>query len=364
MRKTISGAGFIAAVVITIGIAGWPQHGEAQDAGVNAGNDERLARFFERFPAADANGDGNLTLAEARAFAAKRKENRGKEAKGASAPKPFRSDVRYGEHERNVYDLWLPEGGDDAESPLPLLVYFHGGGFVGGDKSTFDPRSYLREGFAVVSVNYRLVDGKTTVSPVPFHDSARVIQHLRHHAQDWNLDPARVVVSGGSAGAVISMWIGYHDDLADPEAEDPVARESTRVSSIAPINGPTQLDPVWILENLGGPPEVHSSFPKLFGAGVNDLEANPEVQALVREASPMEHVTPDDVPTLLLYKGGLGGIPLPPTASQGKVIHHAWFGKALKEKLDEAGVPNEFHPDLGKPLAPTVAEWARKHWDG
>jgi len=51
---------------------------------------------------------------------------------------------------------------------------------------------------------------------------------------------------GGSAGAGISLWLGFHDDLADPDNEDPVLRESTRLSCMAVYNGQTSYDPRFI----------------------------------------------------------------------------------------------------------------------
>jgi len=261
---------------------------------------------------------------------------------------PTHADVKYGPHARNVFDLWLPDAGvDQAAGKRPVFVFFHGGGFIGGDKGGFNPAPYLTAGMAVVSGNYRFVDGMESLSPVPLLDAARVIQTLRARAAEWNLDADRIAMSGSSAGAVISMWIGYHDDLADPNSDDPVARQSTRVKCIVPLDGPTNLDPRWINANMGGPPEVHRSFPLLFGATISE-SGRPDVQARIREMSPIEHVSAGDAPTLLIYAGELEGIPLPESASQGVLIHHAYFGKVMKDRLDEAGVPNELHTGAGR----------------
>ena len=47
---------------------------------------------------------------------------------------------------------------------------------------------------------------------------ARAIQFLRTKAKEWNFNPARIAVIGGSAGAASSLWLAYHDDMADPKA--------------------------------------------------------------------------------------------------------------------------------------------------
>ncbi len=325
---------------------------------------QRLREWLKRYPEADANRDGVLTIEEARTYREQRLRNRASR-RPANRVAPTHANVKYGPHERHVFDLWLPEradSNDTAPTPLPVYVYFHGGGFVGGDKSGFDPTPFLEAGMAVVSGNYRFVDGRTTLSPAPLQDAARVIQYLRHRAKEWNLDADRIAVSGSSAGAVISMWIGYHDDLADAKSEDPVARQSSRVRCIVPLNGPTNLDPRWITANMGGPPQIHGSFPKMFGAEVLESDA-PEIRRRILESSPIEHVTADDPPSLLIYLGPLEGIPLPASASTGVLIHHAYFGKVLMEKLDAAGVPNRFLPatDPRGANSRVIVEWLREH---
>src|SRR5262249_365507 len=76
--------------------------------------------------------------------------------------KPPHAGVKYGPHERNVLDLYLPGSG----GPAPLVLYIHGGGFRGGDKRSLNAqegKSYLDAGFAVAAINYRLTD----TAPMP-----------------------------------------------------------------------------------------------------------------------------------------------------------------------------------------------------
>ena len=65
------------------------------------------------------------------------------------------------------------------------------------------------------------------------HDAARAIQFIRSKATVWNIDKARIALTGGSAGACTSMWILCHDDVADPNSKDPVAQLSSRVTAAA-----------------------------------------------------------------------------------------------------------------------------------
>lgn len=311
--------------------------------------EERLAIWLQKYPQADLNKDGKLTQEEVATFreASKGSGQNDKRSKKKPVIEPTFANVSYGEHERNVFDLWVPKA--DPESPrFPILIYFHGGGFVAGDKSGFNPEPYLEAGIACASANYRFVDGGENLSDVPLKDSARVLQTIRQRAAEFGIDSGRVALSGGSAGAVISMWLGFSDDMAKPDSDDPVERESTRVNCIMPINGPTNLMPSWIVENVGGAKSVHSSYVKLFGTPADEA-MTPEVEKRIRAMSAWELVSEDDPSTLLVYTGELSeSMPLPADTSSGVVIHHPYFGKALKDKLDAAGVENELITGFGR----------------
>jgi acetyl esterase/lipase len=172
-------------------------------------------------------------------------------------------------------------------------------------------------------------------------DGARVVQFVRSKAKEWNIDPERIALTGGSAGAIIGLWIAYQDDMAQPDSEDPIERQSTRVSCVVPVAAPTNLDPDYIREQIGGNPIVHPSIYPLFGAA-NDAELKTkEKQALIKAASPMTHVSKDDPPTMLMYGSELSKTPLPANTDINTSIHHPQFGVLLKQKLDAAGVEND-----------------------
>lgn len=161
------------------------------------------------------------------------------------APARYAEDVRYGDAERNLFDVFLP----DCEGPTPLVIYIHGGGFTGGDKDSIDAslvRSLLQACIAHAAINYTLLDVPSeeegTASAVAqggvltsLEDTARALQFLRYHHESLNVDPERVGLYGGSAGAGSSLWLGTHDDMADPDNPDPVLRESTRVKAVGAL---------------------------------------------------------------------------------------------------------------------------------
>ena len=180
--------------------------------------------------------------------AQKEKKKRKKKATGydASIPAPTLTNVKYGDQKRNVLDFWRAP----SDTPTPVVVSIHGGGWNGGSKEDLakyvDCAKLLKAGISVVSINYRLIKMSHDQDPYvkgPMTDGARAIQFVRSMADEWNIDPDRVGVVGGSAGACTSLWLAYHDDLAEPDSQDPVARESTRPNQVAAIRAQTTLDP-------------------------------------------------------------------------------------------------------------------------
>ncbi len=160
----------------------------------------------------------------------------------------FARDIRYGDAERNLFDIYLP----DCEDPTPLVIYIHGGGFTGGDKSrpyegnADDIRQFLQSCVAWAAINYSLLTVPDAGGDIEaaaaqggvltsLKDTARALQFMRYHFESLNLDVDNVALYGGSAGAGSSLWLGTHDDLADPDNEDPVLRESTRVKAVGAL---------------------------------------------------------------------------------------------------------------------------------
>jgi acetyl esterase len=252
----------------------------------------------------------------------------GQPAKQPARPAPDVKDAKYGPHERNVLDLWRAK----SDSPTPLVVYIHGGGFRAGDKSSLDAdllARCLEAGVSVAAINYRL--SQHAPYPAPMLDGGRAVQFLRSKAKEWNLDPKRFAATGGSAGAGISLWLAFRDDLADPKSDDPVARESTRLSCAAVLGAQASYDPRWIKKHVGGRAHEHPALPQLYGLKAGELDS-PKAHKLYDEAAPINYITKDDPPVFLFYSEPKG--PLPADAAPGQGIHHPRFGEALKAKLD------------------------------
>jgi len=260
-----------------------------------------------------------------------RKQLRPQGRSGGPAQPPTHRDVKYGPYDRNVMDVWLAE----SDKPTPVLVSIHGGGFRGGNKSVSGSllRECLESGISVVAITYRL--SNEAIAPAQFHDSARAIQFIRSKAKEWNLDPTRIAATGGSAGAGISLWLGFHEDLADPDNEDPVLRESTRLTCMSVYGGQTSYDPRFIRDLFpGAKVHRHSALAQLFDIDMDDLDQLPkEKYKLFEECSPITHLTKDDPPAQLIYGMNMDAAD----------IHSPRFGKALKEKMAPLGIRCEVY---------------------
>ena len=337
-------------------------------------------RAIQRYPKADVDGDGSLSDKEKeqllkRVVALRKRMNDTSPPSGGffgsgkskSGRKPSFENVKYGENERNVFDIWLA----DSETPSPLAVYIHGGGFKSGSKEKLKVEkltALLDAGISVAAINYRFV----TTDPLPtaHHDARRAIQFMRSKADEWNIDTNRVAAFGGSAGAQICMWLAYSDDMADTASGDPVERESTRLLCVATAGGQTSAERDFYIQNIlpllgedvpvevlvksfNGENDPEEIRMKMWGADSLD-----EVDEKTKQCSALRLITPDDPPIFMSY--GMAPDAKKPSGDKnrlrGWLIHHVVFGTKLKEKADELGVEADLsYPGSGSKYPSEVA---------
>lgn len=209
----------------------------------------------------------------------------------AKTPATHLNIAYHTEDKAQALDVYLAK----SDKPTPVVVFIHGGGWRGGSKNAVPP--YLLDAVAegwtsVVSVEYRFTDVAT--HPAQVNDCARAIQFVRSKASEWNLDPERVAVTGGSAGAHLSLWLALHDDFANPESDDPVERESSRVTCAIGYAGPTDWS---LLEEID---HKHPAYRQLldYEPGTPAAEMDAEKKASV---SPITFVSKDDPPILIVH---------------------------------------------------------------
>ena len=267
-------------------------------------------------------------------------------------PPPTIADVPYGTHPKQVLDFYKAT----SDKPTPLVFMMHGGGWTHGSKQPVGVANFLKAGISVVSIEYRFTSDAEAAGhwpPVewPMQDAARALQFVRSKAAEWNIDKQRIGMTGGSAGACTSLWLAFHDDMADPKSSDPIAHESTRLTCAAVSAPQTTLDPQQMKDwtpnsvygghafGFKGDPKKHTTQFQEFLAG------REKVLPWIKEFSPYELVSSDDPPIYMSF-------PAPPALGQDQKdpTHTANFGVKLQEHCKEKGVECE----LNYPGAPDV----------
>lgn len=269
-----------------------------------------------------------------------------KNAYHQSVPEPTFRNIRYGQHGRNLIDFWKAP----SATPTPVVISIHGGGWNGGDKSQIDrfvdTAALLKAGISVAAINYRLIKHCRDLEPPvqgPMSDAARAVQFIRHMNEDWNIDKNRIAATGGSAGACTSLWLAYHDDLAQPASSDPVERESTRLMCVAASRVQSTLDPKQMKEwmpnsKYGGHAFGLDSFREF-------LTERDHLLTVINEYSPHALLDANDPETYLYFPI----VPADPRAVKNPT-HSAIFGVELQKRCRELNVPCE----LVYPGAPGV----------
>jgi len=146
--------------------------------------------------------------------------------------------------------------------------------------------------------------------PEIIQDMNRAVRFVRFHATDYGIDPDHIGVTGASAGGHLSLMLGTAGDKGDPNAKDPVDRESSRVQAVACFFPPTDF------LNYGKPgderiratdhaPPYRAAFDyreldktSMLWVPITDPK---RLREITEQISPISHVTPDDPPTLIIH---------------------------------------------------------------
>jgi beta-galactosidase len=193
-------------------------------------------------------------------------------------------------------DLYLPARAE-TDPPVPGVVWIHGGGWTGGDKAGGREKAVcavlVQAGYVCASVNYRLGDGAW---PGNLLDCKNAVRFLRAHAAEYHVDPSRIAVMGGSAGAHLALMVGLTGDEPALEPTAPYPNVTDEVSAIGDFYGmadflsPQQVGPA--RQPLATPSD---QAVRVFG---RSLSADP---ALWKLASPVSHIGADSPPVFIAH---------------------------------------------------------------
>lgn len=196
-----------------------------------------------------------------------------------------RTDIKY--KSLGYRELTLDIYSKELLNPLPMVVMVHGGGWLSGDKVNLEAMGFelAEKGYVVASVEYRL--SPEAQYPAGVRDVKDAISWLRDHATDFQIDTSRVAILGTSAGGQVATLAGYSHGLTYLDGELAYVKSSSKVQAV--IN----LDGVLAFRH---PISQEGKVAGLWLGGTYE-----EAKANWEQASPINHVSADDPPTLFIH---------------------------------------------------------------
>ena len=251
-------------------------------------------------------------------------------------------------HERQKLDLFLPEKGEN----LPLIVWIHGGGWVGGSKENPPALGFAKNGYAVASINYRF--SQHAIYPAQIEDCKAAIRWLRANAAKNRINPDKIGVWGASAGGHLVALLGTTGDVKDFDKGQNLDR-SSRVQAVCDVFGPTDFLEYYnyanakLVDDAVLPDDPKSLLFRLVGGKLS------EKKDVVAKANPITFVTQGDAPFLIMHGDKDPLVPLHQSELLEKALKKADVPVTLYvEKGSGHGLRS---PDVGK----MVAEFFKKH---
>ncbi len=224
----------------------------------------------------------------------------------------------------------------------PIAIIIHGGGYQRGNSKS-GSEAYCAQflapaGYAVFSINYRLAPKYPY--PDMVHDVERAVRYIRHNAKRWNGDGSEIALVGGSAGGFLSNMVGLLNLPGDPQAKDPVDRESSQAQAVVTLYAQSSFATVPLNK------DVHALLDPL-------IRQKGEQRAL-REASPITYVSRDDPPFLLIQGDKDEYIPYSEDTNLQSALRNAGV------RCDIIRIPGGMHGTGRWHTLPGVPDWERE----
>lgn len=246
----------------------------------------------------------------------------------ATTRKPDFADIAYGTGERQVLDIYLPQG----TGPFPFVIDIHGGAFKIGSKTMAAPsETLLAAGFAIVRPNYRL--SGTDLWPAQGDDCLAAATHVLDRAAEYSLDPARFALWGQSAGGFLAV------STALTLAETGRAPQAV-VDFYGPMDFSTMDADMAALGRtaaMGATNATDSAESQLLGYAVGD---NPEAARAIGPVGRLLAMPPRALPPLFLRHGDADPLI---AHGQSERLAAAWAGVDPNAAIDFALVAGAGH---------------------
>lgn len=220
-----------------------------------------------------------------------------------------------------------------AEQALPTIIFFHGGGWMGGSKegSANALLPYLAMGWNGVNVQYRL--GGTALAPAAVEDTRCALKWVVANADKYGFDSKRIVLTGRSAGGHLALITGMlnNDTALDHRCPTRKASGYERAQVVVPDYR------VAAIVNWAGITDVNDLIdgPRATSYAQAWLGGQPDRAEIARRVSPLSHVNADTPPVLTLH------------GDKDMVVPFA-HAERLHKAMKQAGATHELHIIKGR----------------
>jgi acetyl esterase/lipase len=226
--------------------------------------------------------------------------------------------VRFGPEPHQLLDLYLPARTGGA-SRVPAIVYLHAGGWIAGSRANVADvgMAQVARGYAIASVDYQLATpGGGGSFPAALYDVKRAVRFLKAGAENWGLDPARIILMGSSAGGHLAALSAASDGRLEPDLTGPLAAVDSTVIAIVDIVGISDLTTFSTTPHPWAAPFTAD----FLGCPIRNGQAACPAR-LLRAASVAPYVSAASPPIFMAY-GAVDNLVVPST--QGAPLAHAW----------------------------------------
>jgi acetyl esterase/lipase len=226
-------------------------------------------------------------------------------------------------HRNQVLDIYLPE--KLSEKPLPLMIWIHGGAWMGGNQANPPVMFLVSKGFALASIQHRMSsDAKW---PAQSYDCKAAVRFLRANAAKYNFDPDHFGIGGDSSGGHLAAFMGTSGDVKEIEGDLGSNGVSSRIQAVVDWFGPTDFTAMAQQSGRGGMiqhDDANSPESMLLGGAVQ------QNRDLAKTANPLTYIDKNDPPFLIMHGDNDTLVPLGQSIMLAKALIDAGVEVTMK----------------------------------
>ena len=229
------------------------------------------------------------------------------------------NNIAYGSRKHNTYDLYLPYDANKNDS-LALILYVHGGSWLGGDKAEHhgDCYTWVQKGYVTATMNYSLLNEEGVSLLIMQDEIETCIRHIVDFAADKGVHVRQMAIAGTSAGGHLAMMFAYNHSHPLPIRFEAIKVGPSDFRILFPYNEKAKTEDV---ENF-----VFSCTGKHMNASKCSMDM---LDSIKLQASPVGHINDSTaLPAIFAY------------GEKDRLIKPDHY-RALQEIYDSLGKPYE-----------------------